>query len=108
MHTQTHTHTPVIKPQEPTLGPYLRTKSLRPLPHIYTGALTIIMQDKTAALEVYSGTKQDNGDGEWVPVDPVAGALTINTGDMLMVWSNGRFKVSEVWKIILQLLRWIG
>ena len=51
------------------------------------------MQDETAALEVYSGSNQDNGDGKWIPVDPVEGALTINTGDMLMVWSNGRFKV---------------
>ena len=58
-----------------------------------SGALTIILQDTTAALEVFSGSKQDNGDGVWVPVDPVEGALTINTGDMLMVWSNGKFKV---------------
>ena len=57
------------------------------------GALTIIMQDGNAALEVYSGSKQDAGDGAWVPVDPVKGALTINTGDMMVVWSNGRFKV---------------
>lgn len=34
---------------------------------------------------MYSGSKQDNGDGEWVPVDPVAGALTINIGDMIQV-----------------------
>jgi isopenicillin N synthase-like dioxygenase len=59
------------------------------------GALTVIMQDGTAALEVYSGSKQDACDGTWVPVDPVPGALTINTGDMLTVWSNGRFKTPE-------------
>ena len=34
---------------------------------------------------MYSGTKEDNGDGEWVPVIPVPGALTINTGDMMQV-----------------------
>ena len=46
-------------------------------------------------LEVYSGSKEDAGDGEWVPVDPVSGALTINAGDMLQVWSNGRVKAAE-------------
>jgi len=35
--------------------------------------------------QVYSGTKEDNHDGEWVPVIPVPGALTINTGDMMQV-----------------------
>ncbi len=34
---------------------------------------------------MYSGTKEDNHDGEWVPVIPVPGALTINTGDMMQV-----------------------
>lgn len=66
--------------------------SLFPYP---AGALTIILQDGNSALEVYSGSKQDAGDGEWVPVDPVPGALTINTGDMLVVWSNGRYKVGH-------------
>lgn len=44
---------------------------------------------------MYTGSKEDAGDGEWVPVDPVPGALTINAGDMLQVWSNGRVKAAE-------------
>jgi hypothetical protein len=34
---------------------------------------------------VYSGSKEDAGDGAWVPVRPVKGSLTINTGDMMQV-----------------------
>ena len=57
--------------------------------HTDAGALTVLLQDPnpavTSGLEVYSGSKQDAGDGRWVPVTPVPGALTINTGDMLQV-----------------------
>ena len=65
--------------------------------HTDAGFLTILLQDDAAedGLEVYSGTRQDAGDGEWVPVRAVPGALTINTGDMLQVYSNGRFKAPE-------------
>jgi isopenicillin N synthase-like dioxygenase len=63
--------------------------------HTDAGLLTILTQDVIPGLEVYSGSKQDAEDGEWVPVDPVPGALTINTGDMLQVWSNDRFKAAE-------------
>ena len=44
---------------------------------------------------MYSGSKQDAADGAWVPVAPAPGALTINTGDMLQVWSNGAYKAPE-------------
>ena len=37
--------------------------------------------------QVYSGSKEDAGDGQWIPVQPVPGALTINTGDMMQVSS---------------------
>ena len=63
--------------------------------HTDAGALTILMQDKNSALEVYSGSKQDFSDGEWVPVDPIQNALTINIGDMVQVWSNDVFKAPE-------------
>lgn len=57
--------------------------------HTDAGALTILLQDHRVArgLEVYSGSKQDQGDGAWVPVLPVhENALTVNVGDMLQVW----------------------
>ena len=53
--------------------------------HTDSGALTVLLQDSHSSLEVYSGSKQDNNDGRWVPVVPLSGALTINTGDMLQV-----------------------
>ncbi|XP_059076921.1 S-norcoclaurine synthase 1-like [Cryptomeria japonica] len=34
-------------------------------------------------------------DGEWVPVQPIPGALVINIGDMLEVISNGIYKSIE-------------
>jgi len=50
--------------------------------------LTLLLQDHVSALEVYSGTKEDKMDGIWVPVDPVAGAITVNVGDMMQIVSN--------------------
>lgn len=43
--------------------------------------ITILKQDdRVASLEVYTGSKQDNGDGEWMPVRPHPRALTVNGG----------------------------
>ena len=53
--------------------------------HTDAGVLTLLMQDTNSALEVYSGTKQDNNDGTWIHVDPVPGGLAINVCDMLQV-----------------------
>ena len=53
--------------------------------HTDAGVLTLLLQDTNSALEVYSGSKEDHGDGVWVPVDPIEGALAINVCDMLQV-----------------------
>jgi isopenicillin N synthase-like dioxygenase len=45
----------------------------------------VLLQDEVAGLQVLR-------DGSWVDVTPVAGALTINIGDMLQVWSNDRYR----------------
>jgi isopenicillin N synthase-like dioxygenase len=65
--------------------------------HTDAGVLTILWQDPRyfGALEVYSGSKQDANDGEWIPVDPLPGTLTVNNGDMLQVWTNNFFKAAE-------------
>lgn len=62
--------------------------------HTDAGGLTVLNQ-RVPGLEVYTGSKEDNGDGQWASVDPVPGALTINVADMLQVWSNGRLKAAE-------------
>ena len=63
--------------------------------HTDAGALTVLLQDEVSALEVYSGSKEMNDDGCWVSVPPVKNGFTINIGDMLQVYTNGRFAAPE-------------
>jgi isopenicillin N synthase-like dioxygenase len=53
--------------------------------HTDEGPLTILAQDDVGGLEV------KRRDGTWISAPPVPGAYTINIGDMMMWWSNGRF-----------------
>jgi len=55
--------------------------------HTDSGALTILLQDEHPGLEV-----QRNG--RWHLVEPVAGALVINIGDIVQVWSNDRYRAA--------------
>lgn len=63
--------------------------------HTDAGMLTLLIQNNVSALQVYSGTKEDAGDGKWVDVSPNPGSFTINTGDMLQVLSNNKIKAPE-------------
>ncbi|HSK02616.1 MAG TPA: 2OG-Fe(II) oxygenase family protein [Kofleriaceae bacterium] len=53
--------------------------------HTDAGALTLLLQDEISGLQVYR-------DGLWHDVRPIAGALVINIGDMVQVWSNDRYR----------------
>ena len=53
--------------------------------HTDEGPLTILAQGRVSGLEV------KRRDGTWIAAPPVEGAYTINVGDMLMWWSNGRY-----------------
>jgi isopenicillin N synthase-like dioxygenase len=55
--------------------------------HTDSGALTILLQDEHPGLEVLR-------DGRWHLVQPVPGALTINIGDIVQVWSNDRYRAA--------------
>jgi isopenicillin N synthase-like dioxygenase len=55
--------------------------------HTDSGALTILMQDEQPGLEVQR-------DGRWHLVEPRPGALVINIGDIVQVWSNDRYKAA--------------
>ncbi|KAE8766517.1 Naringenin,2-oxoglutarate 3-dioxygenase [Hordeum vulgare] len=55
-------------------------------PHSDYGFLTLLLQDQVNGLEVCQG------DGEWLLVDPIPGALIVNVGDHLEIFSNGRYK----------------
>ncbi|MGO1117350.1 isopenicillin N synthase family dioxygenase [Rhodovibrionaceae bacterium A322] len=55
--------------------------------HSDAGALTVLLQDSVGGLQVYK-------DGYWHDVPPVPGALVINTGDMMQVWSNDLYQAA--------------
>lgn len=52
--------------------------------HTDAGVLTVLLQDTAGGLEAHV-------DGNWVDVTPIEGALIINVGDMMQVWSNDRY-----------------
>jgi len=57
-------------------------------PHNDAGFLTVLLQDNDChSLQVYLRETD-----EWSTVHPLPNALTINTGDMAQVWSNGRYQ----------------
>lgn len=67
--------------------PPTNQSSLGISPHHDAGFLTVLLQDDDChSLQVL------NNNDEWVTVGPDPGALTINTGDMAMIWSNGVYK----------------
>jgi len=55
--------------------------------HTDAGALTVLLQDQVSGLQVYR-------DGHWYDIPTVAGAMVINTGDMMQVWSNDIYKAA--------------
>jgi isopenicillin N synthase-like dioxygenase len=52
--------------------------------HTDAGAITLLYQDDVPGLQVQRGERL-------VLIEPVPGALTINLGDMLQVWSNDHY-----------------
>ena len=55
--------------------------------HTDAGALTVLLQDNQPGLEVYK-------DGGWHLVEPTSGALVINIGDIVQVWSNDVYRAA--------------
>ncbi len=49
----------------------------------------------TLLLPTAPGLEVMNGEGEWIDAPPVPGAIVVNIGDMLEVWSNGRFTATS-------------
>ena len=72
------------------------TDTLGISPHRDAGFLTILLQDDDChSLQVARFEDDDHigdDDKKWVTVHPIPGSLTINTGDMAMICSNGRFR----------------
>ncbi|KAM7263673.1 hypothetical protein ACFE04_001356 [Oxalis oulophora] len=58
-------------------------------PHSDLNTISIVMQeDNVAGLQI-------KHKGEWVLVDVIPSALVVNVGDVLEVWSNGKYKSVE-------------
>ena len=55
-------------------------------PHKDAGYLTILLQDDDCH------SLQAEKDGQWINVEPLPNALTVNTGDMAQIISNGIYK----------------
>lgn len=55
--------------------------------HTDSGAVTILCQDNIGGLQVFK-------DNYWLPIEPINDALVINIGDMIQVWSNGKYKAA--------------
>lgn len=60
--------------------------------HTDAGALTVLHQDEVGGLQIWDGET-------CLDIDPVPGALTINLGDLLRVWSNDRYR-SPVHRVV--------
>ncbi|XP_062022637.1 protein SRG1-like [Rosa rugosa] len=58
-------------------------------PHSDTSTITILMQeDDVTGLHIRK-------EGKWVPVEPIPNAFVVNVGDMIEIWSNGKYKSIE-------------
>jgi isopenicillin N synthase-like dioxygenase len=55
--------------------------------HTDAGAMTLLLQDDQAGLEVYR-------DGAWHLIEPQRDALVVNVGDIVQVWSNDRYRAA--------------
>jgi isopenicillin N synthase-like dioxygenase len=55
--------------------------------HTDAGALTVLLQDEVSGLQVFR-------DGLWYDIPAIDGAMVINTGDMMQVWSNDIYKAA--------------
>jgi len=54
--------------------------------HFDTDVVTILLPGEVGGLQVL------HRDGEWMDVEPLPGCLVVNIGNMLEVWSGGRFR----------------
>jgi isopenicillin N synthase-like dioxygenase len=74
-------HYPVYDPIEGAGNKHQPEANLGVHHHTDSGALTVLIQDQVGGLQVHRK-------GFWYDIPPVPGAIVVNTGDMMQVWSN--------------------
>eukprot|EP00092_Neocalanus_flemingeri_P012301 GFUD01013259.1.p1 GENE.GFUD01013259.1~~GFUD01013259.1.p1 ORF type:complete len:314 (+),score=82.24 GFUD01013259.1:50-991(+) len=57
--------------------------------HTDYGTFTILFQDQYPGLEVKSTS------GSWVSADPIPGTILVNIGDLLEMWTGGRYPATK-------------
>lgn len=78
-------HYPPLRRSEANAEPENLEVPLGISEHSDAGALTILLQDQQAGLQLMH-------EGKWKTITPVEGALTINIGDIVQVWSNDQYQ----------------
>ncbi|KAK9165299.1 hypothetical protein Scep_000490 [Stephania cephalantha] len=58
--------------------------------HKDPGVLTLLYQDDVGGLDV-----KRKIDGEWIRVKPIPDSFIVNVGDIIQVWSNGKYESVE-------------
>jgi len=62
-----------------------RENEIGVVPHSDSGGFTILWQDANGGLEIQSKS------GEWVGAPPIPDTYVINLGNVMQIWTNGRF-----------------
>ncbi|MBT8076925.1 MAG: hypothetical protein KJO31_00025 [Gammaproteobacteria bacterium] len=78
-------HYPVEDPLRGSDIPHMEEADMGVHHHSDAGALTVLLQDDIGGLQVHH-------DNHWHDVPPLDSAFVINTGDMMQVWSNDRYR----------------
>ena len=73
----------------PPLPEPLPAGAVRCATHSDWGSVTLLMQDDCGGLEVLSRS------GDWVPAPPVSGAVLLNVGDLMELWTGGEIRATK-------------
>ena len=65
-----------------------RENEIGVVPHADSGGFTILWQDSNGGLEIQSKS------GEWVGAPPIPDTYVINLGNIMQIWTNGRFSAT--------------
>uniref|UniRef100_A0A0D9W1K7 Fe2OG dioxygenase domain-containing protein n=1 Tax=Leersia perrieri TaxID=77586 RepID=A0A0D9W1K7_9ORYZ len=79
----------------PCPSPAARDRVLGVSPHSDAVGLTLLLQVSPTVAGLQIRRPDGGGGGGWMGVDPIAGALVANAGDVIEVLTNGRYKSIE-------------